>query len=108
MPYLIIRSINPGTANVYGDPSLVGHAWVEIVDSTNSPTGSAESYGYYPEIHSPSYPGEVRQTDRTDYYGIGDSKQYPISEEQAQKVRDHAEIADKGWRDYRGQRHLVF
>lgn len=36
MPYLIIRSINPGTANVYGDPSLVGHAWVEIVDSTKS------------------------------------------------------------------------
>ncbi|WP_281170400.1 calcium-binding protein, partial [Azonexus hydrophilus] len=76
---------------------MVGHAWIEISESANSATGTAESYGYYPEVHSPSAPGEVRTDDRDNYLGIGDSKQFEITEEQAQAVRDYAKLADYGW-----------
>lgn len=47
MPILILRSIMPGTVGNNLLPSQVGHAWIEISGSANSPTGGAESYGYY-------------------------------------------------------------
>ena len=97
MPYLTLRSINPGTTNAKGDPSMVGHAWIEITDSANSPASSPESYGYYPEIHFTSAKGEVRNTDRVDYSGKGDSKQFEITEQQAQAIRDYQRLVDYGW-----------
>lgn len=42
MPFITMRSINPGTINAEGTPSSVGHAWVEISDSASSPSGGKQ------------------------------------------------------------------
>lgn len=97
MPILILRSIMPGTVGNNLLPSQVGHAWIEISGSLNSPTGGDESYGYYPEKTSPYYFGEVKTGDRENYLGIGEGRIFHITEEQAQAFRDYAKIADHGF-----------
>jgi hypothetical protein len=93
MPTVVVRSINPGAVpSNGGPPSGVGHAWVEI----HNENGTVESFGFYPEYRAYDAPGEVRNTDASNYSGQGrTSESIPITTQQAQAFRDFAAEADR-------------
>jgi hypothetical protein len=91
-PTLIIQSAFPLNA------STPGHVWLTIVGVN----GTINTYGFYPKTSGLSGPGEVKQDYDRVQHPVADvsSIPIPISEAQAQAIRDFAaKPATYNWRD---------